>query len=274
MNSILHTLKEEKEMRYKGGLYHRTQILMAYNTNRIEGSRLTQDQTRSIFETNTVFANGDEAIRIDDIVETQNHFRAFDFMLDHAEDDLSENIIKTFHQILKQGTSDSRISWFNVGDYKMLPNEAGLLETSEPDDVPKSMQQLLSEYLAKQDIKIEDIIDFHAKFEKIHPFQDGNGRVGRLIMFKECLHHNITPFIIDMNLQPYYYRGLWNYQTSQEKGYLVDTCLTAQDRYSAICSRLVPKQRMADQLATAQEKASAEHTPDRSHPERSDNPVL
>lgn len=274
MNSILHTLKEEKEMRYKGGLYYRTQILMTYNTNRIEGSRLTQDQTRSIFETNTVFANGDEAIRIDDIVETQNHFRAFDYMLDHAEDDLSEDIIKTFHQILQQGTSYSYKSWFNVGDYKMLPNEVGLLKTSEPDVVPQSMQQLLSAYLAKQDIKIEDIIDFHAEFEKIHPFQDGNGRVGRLIMFKECLHHSITPFIIDMDLQPCYYRGLWNYQTGQEKGYLVDACLTAQDRYSAICSRLVPKQRMADQLATAQAKASAKHTTDRSHPEQSTMPVL
>ena len=268
MNPILHTLQEEKEMGYKGGLYHKTQILMAYNTNRIEGSHLTEDQTRSIFETNTIFANGDEAIKVDDIVETQNHFRAFDYMLDHAEEDLSEGIIKTFHQILKQGTADSQKSWFNVGDYKKLPNEAGMLETSEPEKVSQSMQQLLSDYLTKPSIKIEDIIDFHARFEKIHPFQDGNGRVGRLIMFKECLHHNITPFIIDMSLQPYYYRGLWNYQIGQEKGYLVDTCLTAQDRYTAICNRLVRKQRIAEQLTAAKEEAAADQLSARLDPER------
>ena len=233
MNPILHTLQEEKEMGYKGGLYHKTQILMAYNTNRIEGSHLTEDQTRSIFETNTIFANGDEAIKVDDIVETQNHFRAFDYMLDHAEEDLSEGIIKTFHQILKQGTSDSQKSWFNVGDYKKLPNEAGMLETSEPEKVSQSMQHLLSDYLTKPSIKIEDIIDFHARFEKIHPFQDGNGRTGRLILFRECLKSGITPVIIQDQNRNKYIEGLKEYRLSGTTALLQQLFTQEQANYQA-----------------------------------------
>lgn len=239
-NLILKTLREEMSMNYRGGLYHKTQILMAYNTNRIEGSQLTEDQTRSIFETNTLFSEQDQAVNIDDIIETQNHFLVFDFMLTNAEDSLSSSLIKQFHKQLKRGTSDARKSWFKVGDYKILPNEVGGHETTAPDDVDSAMEHLLLEYLAKVTITIKDIVDFHAKFEAIHPFQDGNGRVGRLIMFKECLKYNIMPFIIDTQHQAFYYRGLQEYQAGREKGYLIDTCLSAQDQYEAICKKLLP----------------------------------
>lgn len=238
-NAILHALREQKEMNLPGGLYHKTQIVLAYNTNRIEGSQLTEEQTRSIFETHMVFADWEKPIRTDDIIETQNHFHLFDYMLDHADERLSADMIKKFHDLLKRGTSDVQKSWFRVGAYKSLPNEVGGQDTAAPDQVAEFMQQLLSSYAEKTNVSMADMIDFHAKFEKIHPFQDGNGRVGRIIMFKECLKNNITPFIIDAKDQSYYYRGLREYQAGREKGYLIDTCLSAQDQFTLICNKLL-----------------------------------
>lgn len=228
---LLKRLREEKEGRISGGIYHRTQIDLTYNSNHIEGSRLTHEQTRYIFETNTIGIN-DVSINVDDIVETSNHFRCIDLIIDRAEEKLSEPFIKEIHAILKVGTSDSRKSWFNVGDYKRLPNEVGGNATCPPGEVSTRMKALLSAYNAKPDKALEDIIDFHQKFEAIHPFQDGNGRVGRLVMFKECLANGIVPFIITEELKQFYYRGLkeWGYVN----GYLTDTCLTAQDNYKAL----------------------------------------
>ena len=228
---LLKRLREEKEGRISGGIYHRTQIDLTYNSNHIEGSRLTHEQTRYIFETNTIGIN-DVSINVDDIVETSNHFRCIDLIIDRAEEKLSEPFIKEIHAILKVGTSDSRKSWFNVGDYKRLPNEVGGNATCPPEEVSTRMKALLSAYNAKPDKALEDIIDFHQKFEVIHPFQDGNGRVGRLVMFKECLANGIVPFIITEELKQFYYRGLkeWGYVN----GYLTDTCLTAQDNYKAL----------------------------------------
>ncbi|MBQ2150335.1 MAG: Fic family protein [Bacteroidales bacterium] len=228
---LLKRLREEKEGRISGGIYHRTQIDLTYNSNHIEGSRLTHEQTRYIFETNTIGIN-DVSINVDDIVETSNHFRCIDLIIDRAEEKLSEPFIKEIHAILKVGTSDSRKSWFNVGDYKRLPNEVGGNATCPPEEVSTRMKALLSAYNAKPDKALEDIIDFHQKFEAIHPFQDGNGRVGRLVMFKECLANGIVPFIITEELKQFYYRGLkeWGYVN----GYLTDTCLTAQDNYKAL----------------------------------------
>lgn len=230
-NPLLNKLKEEKDMKLKGGIYHNTQIDLTYNSNRIEGSKLTHDQTRYIFETNTIGATK-ESVNIDDIIETTNHFRAIDLIIDKAKKKLTESLIKELHFLLKSGTSDSTKSWFNVGDYKKLPNEVGGNETTAPDEVAKRMKELLADYNAINNKTIEDIIDFHYNFEIIHPFQDGNGRVGRLIMFKECLSNNVVPFIIDEDLKLFYYRGLqeWN----NIKGYLMDTCLTAQDNYKAV----------------------------------------
>lgn len=228
---LLKRLREEKEGRISGGIYHSTQIDLTYNSNHIEGSRLTHEQTRYIFETNTIGIN-DVSINVDDIVETSNHFRCIDLIIDRAEEKLSEPFIKEIHAILKVGTSDSRKSWFNVGDYKRLPNEVGGNATCPPEEVSTRMKALLSAYNAKPDKALEDIIDFHQKFEAIHPFQDGNGRVGRLVMFKECLANGIVPFIITEELKQFYYRGLkeWGYVN----GYLTDTCLTAQDNYKAL----------------------------------------
>ena len=228
---LLQTLREQQQMKMKGGIYHRTQIDLTYNSNHIEGSCLTHDQTRFIFETNTIGFEG-ESIRVDDIIETANHFRCIDIIIDKAEEKLTESLIKELHTILKTGTSDSRKDWFAVGEYKRLPNEVGGNETTLPENVHKEMKSLLKEYNTKKQKSIEDIIDLHQRFESIHPFQDGNGRVGRLIMFKECLANNIVPFIITDDLKMFYYRGLreWNHI----KGYLLDTCLTAQDNYKAI----------------------------------------
>jgi Fic family protein len=226
--TLLDILQEEKKNRYSGGIYHKTQIDLTYNSNHIEGSRLTHEQTRYIFETNTIGMEN-EVLNVDDVVETANHFRCIDMIIDNAKTTLSERFIKELHLILKNGTSDSRKDWFAVGDYKKLPNEVGGLDTVLPEDVAAQMKVLLSEYNAKEEKTLEDILDFHVRFEKIHPFQDGNGRVGRLIMFKECLKYNIVPFIIEDNLKMFYYRGLKEW--SKEKGYLQDTCLTAQDRY-------------------------------------------
>ena len=226
--TLLDILKEQKAIRYPGGIYHKTQIELTYNSNHMEGSRLTHDQTRYIFETNTVGVEN-EALNVDDVIETVNHFRCIDKVIDHAKAVLTERFIKELHLILKTGTSDSRKDWFAVGEYKKLPNEVGGMETALPEEVAGKMKALLAEYNAKDEKKLEDILAFHVRFERIHPFQDGNGRVGRLIMFKECLKYNIVPFIIEDNLKMYYYRGLkeWDH----EKGYLTDTCLTAQDRY-------------------------------------------
>ena len=228
--NILDILREQKNMKLKGNLYHNTQISFAYNTNHIEGSKLTEDQTRYIYETNTLLASKDTIIGIDDILETANHFKLVDYMLDIADKKLTEKMIKEFHKILKEGTSDSIKEWFIVGDYKKLPNEVGGLKTTEPKNVERDMK-LLEWYNSINQITIKEIIEFHAKFEKIHPFQDGNGRIGRIIAFKECLKNNIVPFIILDNEKLFYYRGLNEYQSNKEKGYLIDTCLNAQDQY-------------------------------------------
>ena len=228
--TLLEILQHEKAARYSGGIYHKTQIEMTYNSNHIEGSRLTHDQTRYIFETNTIGVTG-EAVNVDDVIETANHFRCIDFIIEHAKSALTEKMIKELHLMLKTGTSDARQDWFAVGAYKKMPNEVGGMAITMPEDVAAEMQTLLAAYSAKKAKTLEDILDFHVRFERIHPFQDGNGRVGRLIMFKECLKYGIVPFIIEDNLKMFYYRGLKEWR--REKGYLTDTCLTAQDRYKA-----------------------------------------
>ncbi len=229
---LLKALREQKEMKMKGGIYHKTQIDLTYNSNHIEGSALTHEQTRLIFETRTIGTDDGTSVRVDDIIETVNHFRCIDYVIDHAEERLSEHLIKNLHRQLKQNTADSEKDWFRVGEYKALPNEVGGQDTSLPENVADDMKKLLSEYNQKPSKRLEDIIDFHQRFEAIHPFQDGNGRVGRLIMFKECLANNIVPFIIDENLRHFYYRGLREWP--QIQGYLLDTCLTAQDNYKAV----------------------------------------
>lgn len=227
---LLARLRLEKDAGIPGGIYHKVQIELTYSSNHIEGSRLTHDQTRYIFETNTIGIS-DETIKVDDIVETANHFKCIDQVIDMANFMLSESFVKQLHLLLKSGTSDSRKSWFAVGDYKRFENEVGGKETTKPSDVPKAMKKLLKEYNANKHKSLKEIIDFHYKFENIHPFQDGNGRVGRLIMFKECLRNGITPFIISDDIKQYYYRGLNEWKN--EPGYLMDTCLKAQDRFKA-----------------------------------------
>lgn len=253
VSPLLAMLREQKASRLKGGIYHRTQIDLTYNSNHIEGSRLTHDQTRFIFETNTIGIS-DGIVNVDDIVETVNHFRCLDYIIDHAEEPLSESLIKQLHLLLKTGTSDSQKEWFAVGDYKRLPNEVGGIETCPPQEVHREMKNLISDYnhCKKNVIKrepckpvcrwpsvnilskkvLEHILDFHVRFEQIHPFQDGNGRVGRLIMFKECLANGIVPFIITDELKLFYYRGL--HEWGHVNGFLTDTCLTAQDQYKSL----------------------------------------
>ena len=226
-NQILQVLREEKEIKLSGGLYHELQVRMTYNSNHIEGSTLSEDQTRMIFETNTLdVGNG---IPVDDVLETVHHFRAIDYVIDVAEDELTEDIIKQLHYILKHDTKDSTLSWFAVGDYKKRANVVGGRETSKPSEVHKHMKALIDEYNAKENVTIEDIIEFHAEFEHIHPFQDGNGRVGRLVALKECLRHNIIPFIIEDAKKSFYYRGLSEWKN--ERGYLTDTCLDGRDTF-------------------------------------------
>ena len=228
--TLLEILRREEDRKIKGGIYHKVQIDLTYNSNHIEGSTLTQEQTRHIFETNTILPEGAfKGINVDDMIETVNHFRCVDYVIENANRSLTENMIKNLHYILKSGTSDERQSWFCVGDYKKLPNEVGGLPTTAPEDVHKKMQELIAEYEKKDAHDFDDVLDFHYKFEKIHPFQDGNGRVGRLILFKECLRCGIVPFIVTERLKLFYYRGLREWQ--QEKGYLRDTCLTAQDEF-------------------------------------------
>jgi Fic family protein len=228
--TLLDILQDEKATKYSGGIYHKTQIELTYNSNHIEGSRLTHDQTRYIFETNTIGIEN-EVLNVDDVIETVNHFRCIDRIIDNAKVTLTEKFIKELHLILKNGTSDSRKDWFVVGDYKRIPNEVGGMDTALPEEVADKMKALLIAYNSTGEKTLEDILEFHVNFEKIHPFQNGNGRVGRLIMFKECLKYNIVPFIIEDNLKMFYYRDLKEW--SNEKGYLTDTCLTAQDRYQS-----------------------------------------
>ena len=228
---LLSVLREQKQLRLTGSIYHRTQIDLTYNSNHIEGSRLTHDQTRYIFETNTIGITA-ESVNVDDVIETSNHFRCIDLIIDRAEENLTEAFIKELHQVLKNGTSDSRRDWFAVGEYKRLPNEVGGSETTPPEEVHREMQALLKEYNAKSDKTFEDVLDLHHRFECIHPFQDGNGRVGRLLMFKECLANGHVPFIITDDLKMFYYRGLQHWP--HIKGYLMDTCLTAQDHYKEL----------------------------------------
>ena len=231
VSPLLESLRREKEAKAKGGIYHKTQIDLTYNSNHIEGSRLTKEQTRYIYETNTVGVT-DEAVRVDDIIETTNHFRCIDYIIDHATEPLTEGMIKQLHGLLKSGTSDASKSWFAVGEYKRLPNEVGGLETVAPENVSAAIRALLKEYRAKKPVRLDDILDFHQRFELIHPFQDGNGRVGRLIMFKECLKNSIVPFIITDELKMFYYRGL--HEWPHVPGFLTDTCLTAQDNYKRV----------------------------------------
>lgn len=226
-NALLQTLRDEKSIRMSGGLYHELQVRMTYNSNHIEGSKLSEDQTRLIFETNTVDVG--EGIPVDDIIETVNHFRAIDYVIDVAEEPLTESIIKELHRILKQSTKDSTLSWFAVGDYKKRPNVVGGRETAKPKDVPVRMKALLDDYAALPTVTVNDIIRFHCNFERIHPFQDGNGRVGRLVALKECLRYGIVPFIIEDSKKMFYYRGLSEWE--QEPGYLTDTCLDGQDTF-------------------------------------------
>ena len=229
--SLLDILKEQKESKLPGGIYHKIQIDLTYNSNHIEGSRLTHDQTRYIFETNTIGIT-DTSVNVDDIVETANHFKCIDSIIDNAKYALSEKYIKELHFLLKSGTSDSRKDWFAVGEYKKLPNEVGGIDTTLPEEVHNEVKALLVWYNSLENVTFEDVVEFHVRFERIHPFQDGNGRVGRLIMFKECLKHNIVPFIIDEEHKLFYYRGLKEWQS--ERGYLMDTCLSAQDQFHAV----------------------------------------
>lgn len=226
-NALLQTLRDEKSIRMSGGLYHELQVRMTYNSNHIEGSKLSEDQTRLIFETNTVDVG--EGIPVDDIIETVNHFRAIDYVIDVAEEPLTESIVKELHRILKQSTKDATLSWFAVGDYKKRPNVVGGRETVKPKDVPVRMKAVLDDYAALPTVTVNDIIRFHYSFERIHPFQDGNGRVGRLVALKECLRYGIVPFIIEDSKKMFYYRGLSEWE--QEPGYLTDTCLDGQDTF-------------------------------------------
>lgn len=224
---LLPVLRAEKNNKISGGIYHKVQIDLTYNSNHIEGSRLTHEQTRYIFETNTIGVS--KVVNVDDIVETANHFKCIDKVIDEANAKLTENFIKSLHYILKSGTSDSRLGWFNVGKYKKMPNEVGGLETTEPENVAEEMRELLARYNDLEHVTFDDILDFHYRFESIHPFQDGNGRVGRLILFKECLRNGFVPFIIDEDYKMFYYRGLREWRN--ERGYLRETCLSAQDKF-------------------------------------------
>ena len=229
-NALLQLLRDEKSVRMSGGLYHELQIRMTYNSNHMEGSKLSEDQTRMIFETNTVDVA--EGLLVDDIIETVNHFRAIDYVLDKAEEPLTEETIKELHRILKQGTKDAALDWFAIGDYKKRANVVGGRETAKPKDVPTRMKALLAAYESLAAITLESIIRFHHDFERIHPFQDGNGRVGRLVALKECLRHSIVPFIIEDSKKMFYYRGLSEWE--KEPGYLTDTCLDGQDAFKKL----------------------------------------
>lgn len=234
---ILQTLLDQKASKLSGNLYEYTAVNFSYNTNKIEGSTLSEDDTRNIFHNNTLLASGQ--MNIDDIIEMKNQLSMFDYMLDIAKEPLTAEIIKEFHRILKTNTSDEKKDWFNVGEYKKLANTVGGKDTTNPEDVADEMKKILQKYNEKKNVKIEDIIQFHFEFERIHPFQDGNGRVGRMVMFKECLKHSIIPFIIQNDIKQYYYRGLSEFES--EKGYLIDTCLSAQDKYKEMVEKFLGK---------------------------------
>ena len=234
---ILQVLLDQKASKLSGNLYEYSIVNFSYNTNKIEGNRLSEDDTRNIFHNNTLLASGQ--MNIDDIIEMKNQLSMFDYMLDIAKEPLTAEIIKEFHRILKTNTSDEKKDWFNVGEYKKLANTVGGKDTTNPEDVAEEMKKLLQKYNEKKDVKIEDIIQFHFEFERIHPFQDGNGRVGRMIMFKECLKHSIIPFIIQNDIKQYYYRGLSEFEN--EKGFLIDTCLSAQDKYKEMVEKFLGK---------------------------------
>jgi len=234
--TVLSILLDQKRTKLKGNIYHITQIGFAYNTNRIEGSRLSEDETRYIYETNTLIGDK-QSNRVDDVVETANHFYLFDLMLEDAMTIITEKMIKKYHEILKNGTADARKDWFQVGDYKVLPNEVGGKETAKPEDVSKEMKKLLTWYNTLSEITVEEILEFHYRFETIHPFQDGNGRIGRILMFKELLKNNIVPFIIEDESKAFYYRGLSEFES--ERGYLRDTCMTMQDRYQVLVDKYI-----------------------------------
>ena len=238
-NNLAEKFIEEKKSRFHGGLYHKTQVNLAYNSNRIEGSRITEEQTRYIFETRTIGFKDEEAVPIDDIIETANHFIAFDYLLDTLSQPLSAEIIKEFHRILKSGTADALKSWFALGNWKKLPIEVGGTETTQPENVDSEIKQLNESYLKNGNATFETIIEYHYRFEKIHPFQDGNGRVGRLIMFRECLKHNVEPFIIDETHKQFYYRGLKEFERVPD--YLLDTCRSAQDTYKQWINYFYPQ---------------------------------
>ena len=234
---ILQVLLDQKASKLSGNLYEYSAVNFSYNTNKIEGSTLSEDDTRNIFHNNTLLASGQ--MNIDDIIEMKNQLSMFDYMLDIAKEPLTEEIIKEFHKILKTNTSDEKKDWFNVGEYKKLANTVGGRDTTNPKDVADEMKKILQKYNEKKNVKIEDIIQFHFEFERIHPFQDGNGRVGRMVMFKECLKHSITPFIIQNDIKQYYYRGLSEFEN--EKGFLIDTCLSAQDKYKEMVEKFLGK---------------------------------
>jgi Fic family protein len=238
--NLLNILREEKSAARKGGLYHQTQIKLAYNSNRIEGSRLSEEQTRYIFETNTILVENGETANVNDIIETVNHFFCFDYLLDIADEPLTEKHIKQFHRLLKHNTADARKEWFRIGDYKSKPNSVGGQTTTPPQKVSTEIKKLFKSYRQQERTTFEDLIDFHFHFERINPFQDGNGRVGRLILFKECLTHNIVPFIIEEDHKFFYYRGLKEYLAVP--GYLLDTCRSAQDYYSILVQYFFPPQ--------------------------------
>ena len=231
ISPLLAVLREQEQCKLKGGIYHHIQIDFTYNSNHIEGSRLTKEQTRYIFETNTLGITTEDT-RIDDILETVNHFRCIDYVINHAMEKITEAHIKQLHLILKTNTSDSRKAWFSVGDYKQLANEVGGQETTPPEEVHKCIKALLVQYHAIPKVGLDEILDFHVAFERIHPFQDGNGRIGRLLIFWQCLQNGIVPIIITEELRMFYYRGIQ--QWGHTNGYLRDTCLTAQDQYKKL----------------------------------------
>ena len=233
-------LIEQRKTRFKGNIYHFSQVNFAYNSNKIEGSHLTEDETEEIFETNSFIPKDDTAIKVDDLIEMKNHFRLFDYMIDIIDDDLTKENIIEMNKILKRNTSDEDNPRYNVGGFKIVPNKIGLInviETSHPDNVEEDMDKLLNWYRNIKEITLEDIIEFHVRFERIHPFGDGNGRVGRIIMFKECLKNNIIPFIILDKDKPYYIRGLKEYKN--DKMYLIDTIKNEQDIYEKVCEDML-----------------------------------
>ena len=233
-------LIKQKESKFKGNIYHFSQVNFSYNSNKMEGSRLTSEQTEAIFETSSFISKNDDLIKLDDLIESKNHFKLFDYMLDYVDKPLSKEMIIEMNKILKRGTSDEDNPRYNVGGFKVVPNTIGvvnMIETSSPETTEQDVDSLLDDYSKLTQVTLEDIIDFHVKFERIHPFGDGNGRVGRIIMFKECLKNNIMPFIILDQDKPYYIRGLKEY--NRDKKYLIDTILHSEDIYENSCEQLL-----------------------------------